>query len=126
MTESLTVTLPWPSKSLSPNARLHWSRVAAFKQIAKRDAFYATKAVRREKIAADSLAVRVSFFPPDRRRRDHDNMVASMKAAFDGIAEAVEIDDSKWRVHFVPVDAAVKGGKVVVELEWNIHEGKTA
>src|SRR3546814_5360792 len=91
MSETLTILLPWPYRSLSPNARLHWRRVAEVKKLAKRDAFYATKAERNQKIDAMAVSARVTFFPPDRRARDIDNMIASMKASFDGISDAIGI-----------------------------------
>lgn len=119
MTETLEISLPWPSKTLSPNARVHWRRLADIKAIAKRDARYATLAVRKNKIDAASIKASVTFSPPDRRARDTDNMIASMKAAFDGIADAIGIDDSKWTLHIQPVAEPVKGGRVIVELEWN-------
>jgi crossover junction endodeoxyribonuclease RusA len=118
MSESLTINLLWPYPSLSPNARVHWRRVAEVKKIAKRDAFYVAKAARRDKIAAEGVTARVTFFPPDRRHRDMDNMIASMKAAFDGVSEAIGVDDSKWSLQLAPVGEVVKHGRVQVELEW--------
>ena len=60
--------------------------------------------------------IRLLFSPPDKRRRDVDNMLASMKASLDGIALAIGCDD----VEFCPVilDRAppVKGGSVLVEF----------
>lgn len=118
MSETLTISLPWPSKSLSPNARVHWRRAHEVKKLAKRDAFYATRAARNGRIEADRVKVCVTFSPPDRRARDTDNMLASMKAAFDGISQAVGIDDSKWSLHIRPIAEPVKNGLVTVELEW--------
>lgn len=118
MTETLAITLPWPSRSLSPNARVHWRRLADVKKLAKRDAFYAAMSGRKEKIDAPTIKASVTFSPPDRRARDTDNMISSMKAAFDGIADAIGIDDSKWTLHIQPVAEPVKGGRVTVELEW--------
>lgn len=60
--------------------------------------------------------IRLLFSPPDKRRRDIDNMLASMKASLDGIALAIGCDD----VEFCPVilDRAPpeKGGSVLVEF----------
>lgn len=118
MSETMTISLPWPSKTLSPNARVHWRRVAEIKKLAKRDAFYATRSIRKEQIEADALTARITFSPPDRRARDTDNMIASMKAAFDGIAQAVGIDDSRWNLQLAPIGEPVKLGKVTIQLEW--------
>lgn len=110
--------LPWPDKRLSPNARVHWSVLARAKKSAKNVAFYTAKEAGLEKIGADRLAVKYSFFPPSNRNRDADNLIASMKAAQDGLALAIGLDDSKWDItidHRGPVE---KNGMVKVELEW--------
>ena len=51
--------------------------------------------------------------PPDKRRRDMDNMLASIKAALDGVSAVIGVDDSKWRLsmHVAP---PVKDGRVRV------------
>jgi len=40
------------------------------------------------------------FYAPDKRRRDDDNIIASMKAARDGIADAFGIDDHRFAVTY--------------------------
>lgn len=110
--------LPWPDRRLSPNARGHWSSLARAKRKAKEAAFYLTKEAGIERIEADSLTVRYSFFPPSRRAYDLDNLVASMKAAADGIALAIGIDDSKWNIAISPRGPVEQNGMVKVELEW--------
>jgi crossover junction endodeoxyribonuclease RusA len=113
------IFLPWPDRRLSPNARVHWSSLARAKKSAKLAAFYLTKEAGLDRIEADSLTVRYSFFPPSRRAYDLDNLVASMKAAADGIALAVGIDDSKWSIAISPRGPVEQNGMVKVELEWN-------
>lgn len=110
--------LPWPDKRLSPNSRVHWSTLARAKKVAKQEAYYTALEAGIGKIDADSLLVRYSFYPPDRRARDADNMLASMKAAADGIALAVGIDDSAWTISIAPRGPVEKNGMVKVELEW--------
>lgn len=116
------VFLPWPSKDLSPNARVHWSTLARVKKQAKAYAFYAAQAAGIGKLQAGSIRVRYVFFPPDRRARDTDNMLASCKAYGDGIAEAIGIDDSKWELSIAPRGPIEKQGMVKVELEWTDEE----
>lgn len=110
--------LPWPSKDMSPNARVHWSRLAKAKKKAKQDAYYATLEAGLGKINADSLHVKCTFYPPSKRIFDLDGLISRMKAAFDGIALAVEIDDGKWTLAFEPLGPVEKNGMVKVRLEW--------
>jgi crossover junction endodeoxyribonuclease RusA len=110
--------LPWPDRRLSPNARVHWSSLARAKKSAKNVAFYTVKEAGIGKIAADSIKAKYSFFPPDRHARDADNLISSMKAAQDGIALAIGIDDSKWQTSYEIKSAIEKRGMVKVELEW--------
>jgi len=93
---SITITLPLPDKSLSPNARVHWAKkskaVKAYREAAKWAAFMATRPTPPKWKNATYKAV---FYWPNARRRDADNAVASIKAALDGIADAgVVINDS--------------------------------
>ena len=58
----------------------------------------------------------VDFVPPDRRRRDLDNCIASMKAGLDGLADALGVDDNRWRLVCKMADGEV-GGFVAVTVE---------
>jgi len=66
--------------------------------------------------AWERAKVRVEFSPPDNRRRDLDGMIASHKAAQDGIADALGIDDSKFETTYA-ISTPIKGGAVTVTLE---------
>lgn len=97
--------LPWPHKNLSPNARPHWSTKAKAVKGARHMAKYtALEAAGRdvakfiETFRAGRVSVRYEFFPKDRRRRDVDNLMASTKAYTDGIADALAMDDSRFRI----------------------------
>lgn len=113
-----TLTLPWPDRRLSPNARVHWAALAKAKKAAKKVAYYTVEDADIGKIPSDRLLVRYSFFPPSNRRFDMDNLVASMKAYADGISDAVGIDDSAWTLCIAPLGPVEKNGMVKVELEW--------
>lgn len=110
--------LPWPDRRLSPNARVHWSSLARAKKAAKNEAYYRVREAGIGEINAESILVRYSFFPPSKRAYDLDNLIASMKAAGDGIAIAIGIDDSKWNIAISPRGPVEKNGMVKVELEW--------
>lgn len=59
------------------------------------------------------IYLHVYFYPPDDRRRDSTNMLASMKAAFDGIADGLGVNDIRFHVTYevcrkLPPHGAVK------------------
>jgi len=118
MTQTAEFFLPWPDRRLSPNARVHWATLASTKKKAKNAAYYTVLESGIGKINAEELTVRFSFYPPSRRRFDADNLLASQKAAIDGIALAIGVDDSKWQIQINPRGPVEKNGMVKVELEW--------
>lgn len=64
------------------------------------------------------MRVTVDFYPPDRRRRDDDNVIGSFKAYRDGIAAYIGVDDAKWQVSYTLHRGDVRpGGQVVVSIE---------
>ena len=109
-----TVTLPWPPKSLSPNARLHWAATSKSKAAYR----YACRMLAKQagiSMPADARPlVSLLFVPPDRRARDRDNMLAAMKAGLDGLADAMGCDDSRWRLAIEVADEI--GGMVKVTV----------
>jgi Holliday junction resolvase RusA-like endonuclease len=87
----LIVTVPLPPSLLQPNRKSHWAK----KSRAVRDYRWAAKmaclaALREAKeiIAWDAAEVEPHFYFRVKRRRDPDNLAASLKAARDGLADA--------------------------------------
>lgn len=112
------IILNWPAKNLSPNARVDWRvKHRAASSARKNAAWAAVDAVGRDRIVAGPLSVTTTFFPPDRRARDEDNLKASMKSVYDGIADGIGVDDKWFRHQPVVIGEPVKGGRVVVEIE---------
>jgi crossover junction endodeoxyribonuclease RusA len=110
-----SVTIPWPDKALSPNARSHFHAKAKVAKAYREQAYwlaYSSKLVAPEE---GTIALRLDFHPPDARKRDLDNMLASCKAAIDGIADALEVNDQRFGF-WLSREAPVKGGKVVVSI----------
>lgn len=112
------IFLPWPDKRLSPNARYHWAQVARAKKAAKRTAHHLVLEAGIGKINATAVNVKLSFYPPSKRHYDADNLIASHKAALDGISDAIGIDDSKFIISATPHGPVEKNGMVKVELAW--------
>ena len=116
----IEVMLPWPPRQLSPNARTHWR---AKSPIAKRykDACWAlTLEAGMVAPAVPANAPRrcyslfLDFYPPDRRARDDDNIIASFKAGRDGFAQAIGVDDKRFICHPRVMDQI--GGYVKVRI----------
>ena len=108
-------TLPWPQKGLSPNSRNHWAKTAQLKK-QLRDAWWAQALAQgATKLPGEPLTVSLTFYPPDRRRRDMDNMLSACKAGLDGLADAIGVDDSKWTLKIAKSEEI--GGYVKVSIE---------
>jgi len=114
------IELAWPAKALSPNHRSgsHWPRTNAIKA-AKEEAFWATRACLPPCFKHDGsrMALIVTAYPPDKRARDDDNIIASLKAHRDGIAKALGVDDNLFDQRGLQWGEPVHGGKIVVVLE---------
>ena len=58
--------------------------------------------------------IHIVFYPPDKRHRDLDNMLASVKYGIDGIAEAWGINDRVFNRILLEMNAPVKNGMVYI------------
>lgn len=103
----MKIVLPWPDKKLSPNARLHWRAKVGPRTDAKRVAAWSAFTAEgfhraRQALQANDepIPVTITFYPPDKRHRDDDNMIGSFKAARDGIADALGVNDRRFRPHY--------------------------
>ena len=115
----MTFTLPWPPSILSPNVVAHWQRKASAKKAYRRacGTLVASVDALLPPMPPDGVvAVLMRFCPPDKRKRDLDNLMAAMKSGLDGIADALAVDDSVFRPA-VDWGQVAKGGAVVVTLE---------
>lgn len=112
----VAVDLPWPSRDLHPNARVHWARRAKAAKAARRDAVWAAKAAGFGRMEADTLSVTVTFSPPNNRAHDVDGLLSNVKSYLDGIADVIGVDDRNWSI--VPMKVAARPlGNVRIEIE---------
>ena len=88
------LTLPWPDSRLLPNRKLHWALKATAARNARTTAWaIAYGADWSHQISA--CMARVTFYPPDKRRRDLDNLLRACKPYWDGMVDAgLLVDDS--------------------------------
>lgn len=107
--------LPWPPKELSPNARMHWAALSKVKRKYRNACREQAIVQGAQPMAGYYFRVLVTFVPPDRRKRDRDNLIASMKAGFDGLADALQVDDAGFIPTYEVADAI--GGMVRITVE---------
>ena len=116
----IEVNLPWPPNELSPNFRGHWAVISRAKKTYRSAARTLTlKALWRVTGFERAQEIRLAyvFCPPMARSYDRDNLAARMKAATDGIADALCMNDRGF--HFAPaqIGEKVKGGMVRLTIE---------
>lgn len=105
----------WPSRDLSPNARVHWSKKSKAAKVYRADCFYLAKLAAARVDWDGEIQLRVTFHPPSARHHDMDNCIASCKSGFDGLADALRVNDKLFVI--VPaIGEPVKSGCVFVEI----------
>lgn len=112
---ALILTLPWPSSALSPNQRLHWSKLARAKKAYREACAWTAKEQGARPMKADKLHLSLVFYPPNRRAFDLDGLLSRMKSGLDGLADVLEVDDSRWSLSIAKADEI--GGMVKVSVE---------
>lgn len=110
----MNIVLAWPPAALSPNARVHYHEHAKARKAYRQDCAWQAKSQGARQIAAEALKLRITFVPPDRRHRDLDNMLASIKSGLDGIADVLGVNDRCWTLEISRADEI--GGYVRVEV----------
>lgn len=106
------IILPWPPAKLSPNARGHWGGKEISRKKYKTDC---RMLAGKRSFPDGKIALEITFCPPDARRRDLDNMLASIKAGLDGVAAAWGVDDNRFRMT-IEIGEPVRHGAVEIVL----------
>lgn len=123
----MIIRLDWPNPKLAPNRSngKFWGGLAAIKQKAKADAYILAKnATKGRKFKPDQdYPVSIVFLMPDKRRRDCDGMLSSLKSSLDGIAMAIGTDDQHFKPILVDWQHSTKPGGVLVAVGCEIRSG---
>lgn len=111
------IRLSWPARPLWQNDRAHWREARTAARLYKTEAWALALAQNVRALKTTRPRLTFSFHPPDARRRDLQNMPATMKAAIDGIALAMGCDDAGFRCVW-PEEwgEPVAGGCVLIEV----------
>ena len=104
------IRLPWTAPPLTLNGREHW-RAKAEKVASVRAAVHLAAGPGHRIPAMERVEVTLTYYPRDKRRRDADNLVATLKACCDGIVDAgvVADDTPDLMVKHMPVVAPPDG-----------------
>jgi crossover junction endodeoxyribonuclease RusA len=87
--------LPYPPSELSPNKRLHWAAKTKIKNTEKQ--IGAALALAYKGKLYGNIPLSLVFHAATKRSYDLDNALASCKAAIDGLAEGLGINDKQFR-----------------------------
>lgn len=111
-----TVRLPWPQPQLWPNYRKsHPARLAKFKRNYRNWCWTLAMEAKLRLPPGELFRLDLTFHPPDRRKRDDDGMEGAFKWGRDGLALALKVDDSRFRVR-KRIGEIVPGGAVVATI----------
>lgn len=115
----IKIILPWPAMALMPNRRngRHWTSTTKARDSSRALGYFAAKAVCERFECIGNVPVSITFYAPDKRGRDLDGLLSSLKHALDGIADALGVNDKQFRP--ITIDAALdeeKKGYVLVEI----------
>jgi crossover junction endodeoxyribonuclease RusA len=101
--QSLTITLPLPHKSLSPNARSHWRTKAKHTKEYRTGTYIRTVALCASNgpywKASKAATVTIQWFTKTVMHPDRDNALSSLKAAFDGVTDGGFLSTDKELTH---------------------------
>ncbi len=89
------INLPWPPSELSGHNNGSWYNKTDIIKKHRAWAYGATKAARPSVPADGDIPIRIDFCPPD-NRSDRVNYANRLKPYFDGIAEALGVNDRRF------------------------------
>lgn len=122
-TRRLVVTVSGPPRELHPNWRGHWAPKSRATRDAKFDADVACRVALGDfhkgghRTPVSAITLKRTFYVPDKRARDIDNLEASTKSMADGISLALGVNDRIFT--WLPSEVVVERGRreVVFEIE---------
>lgn len=100
------VVVPWPHRYLSPNSRVNWKAKCQISRRARKVGSLLAKEIFGCGFKASPqdkrICVKLITHAYDRRQRDEDNIIASLKPWLDGIADGINVNDAAF--HFLPLE----------------------
>ena len=107
-----------PDSDLNPNKRLHHMQLYQAKRDAKDEAMALVLEQGRPSTPYAKAHITITWVAKDKRRRDPDNLFASMKAYIDGLVEVGLIeDDSAMHVSYTLRYERGEKDNTIIEVE---------
>lgn len=125
----MIIKLPFPAAELFPNRKngKHWTSTVYFKEAQKTESYALTlEAINKsghKEWPEGSIPLSLIYLTPDKRKRDIDNMLAASKALLDGMAQALGVDDSRFKPILVDWVQGPKGGALMAAVGISIVSG---
>lgn len=117
----MIITLPWPPSGLSGHNNGSWKSKSG---LVKRHRDWASKATLSAALGFilpdGDINTHVSFYPPN-NRSDRLNYPNRMKPYFDGISDALRVNDKRFDVPNYFVFPVSDNPRVVVEIECKLE-----
>jgi len=111
-----TLVFPWPDSKLSPNSRVDRRWVTPLRRRAKSEGFILAQAAGLEFPQDADLEIEIVIHPPDKRKRDDDNIYSAFKSYRDGVFQYLDLDDSAIRRTVLEWGEVIKGGELHVTI----------
>ena len=113
-----------PDRDLSPNKRLHYMQLYKAKRNAKDEAMALVLRQGRPAVPYQQAHITITWVAKDKRRRDPDNLFASMKPYIDGLVNVgLIVDDSATHVSYTLRYERGEKDNTIIEVEeealWN-------
>lgn len=112
----MIIIYPWMPKELNPNARVHWATKSKMFKKYKEACWGLTMASHLPRVKGDRIHLEITFYKPNKMRRDLDNCLAAFKAGLDAISLATGVDDSQFLLSIDMADQI--GGYVKVNFNY--------
>lgn len=116
----MKITLPYPPMELMPNKAngKHWAQTSKVKGASKLAAFMLTKSalITQSVVIRDTVPLTITFVQSDKRHRDLDGCLSASKAALDGVAEALKINDRQFEPITIKRSYVERGSSTIVEV----------
>jgi crossover junction endodeoxyribonuclease RusA len=118
----LDLVLPWPPSVLHPNnaprnLATAWGAKKRYRARCRADADYQRRRAAVGAVPPGLVRCVVEFQPPDRAHRDVLNLGMAIKHAVDGVADALGVNDRRFRPWVLDFGEVAPGGRVALRLE---------